>query len=149
MCQSSNDFKLLRFLTQIFDNFSGSSPSTGLNNCFANSLLNVFTKPVWMFLHFFCCSSNANLVLFKQCYHITFKLRLIVTLKYLCVFKHTTLLIYCFQNKWNLACFFGPVFKHTKVLQFYCGSQFKSDVTKLLEKSSSELLVPWCNTNTC
>ena len=34
--------------------------------------------------------------------------QVIITLKYLRAFKHTTLLIYWFQNECNLTCFLGP-----------------------------------------
>ena len=52
----------------------------------------------------FCCSySNIDFVFFKQLCHLTFKLRPIITLKYLWVLKHATFVIDCFQHKCNLA----------------------------------------------
>ena len=79
---------LFRFLTQIADSFAEPCNSWETWN------------PQ--------CSSNVRTVFFKQLCHITFKIRPIIVLEYLWVFKHTTLLMYCFQHKWNLTCFLGP-----------------------------------------
>ena len=47
-----------------------------------------FHKNCVSVLIFCCCSLNVNIVFFKQLYHITFKLRPIITLKYLWLFHH-------------------------------------------------------------
>ena len=50
----------------------------------------------------FCCRSlNIKIVFFKELCHFIFKLRRIITLKYLGIFKHATLFIDCFQHKCN------------------------------------------------
>ena len=60
--------------------------------------LNVLHK----LFEFCCCSLNVNIVCFEKLCHINFKLKSVITLKYLWVFKRTTFVIYCFQHKYNL-----------------------------------------------
>ena len=109
-----NDFVLFilfimlpRFLTQITDTFSGSwsfGASTCLNYCFPDTLLKAFTKTFCAgMLLFFCCFSNIGIMFFKQLCHITLKLRPIITLKYLVVFKCTTFITYCLQRRYILS----------------------------------------------
>ena len=56
-------------------------------------------------LTFYCSSSKVNIIFPKRLYHIGFKLRLIMKLKYLYIFKDTAVLLYCFRHKLNLTCF--------------------------------------------
>ena len=72
----------------------------------------------------FCCHpSNISIVCFKQFSHFTFKLRPIITSKYLGIVKHATVLIDRLQHKQNFAWFFGL-------------------------KGSGDF-ISWCNINAC
>ena len=54
-------------------------------------------------LVFRCCPSNINIVFFKELFHFFLKLKPIILLKYLGIFKHATLFIDFFQRKYNFA----------------------------------------------
>ena len=79
----------------------------GLKQLFLQHFVKSFIKRCMIMLVFCFCSSNVNIGFFKQLCRITFKLRLIISLKDLWVFKHTALLIYSFQLKYDLNCFVG------------------------------------------
>ena len=52
---------------------------------------------------FCCCSSNINIVFFKELCHFTFKLLTVINLENLGIFERTTFLINCSQHRYNLA----------------------------------------------
>lgn len=66
-----------------------------------------FCKSFLNALIFFCCSSNVNIVFFKQFCQITSTFRPIIALKHLWVFKHTNFFINCFQQECSFTCFVG------------------------------------------
>ena len=73
---------------------------------FYELLVKDFHKGWMRMLLFPCPSSNISIVFFKQLCHFIIKLRPIVTLKCLRIFKHATLFIDGFQHKCNFAWFF-------------------------------------------
>ena len=65
----------------------------GIKQLFCQHFVKSFYKCCVSVLIICSYSSNINIVFFKQLCHITFKLRPIITLKHLWIFKNTTLFI--------------------------------------------------------
>ena len=58
-------------------------------------------------LVFCCCSSNINIMFFKQLRHLALELRTVINLDGLGIFERVTFLTDCLQYKCNLARFFS------------------------------------------
>ena len=97
----------------------------GLSKSFANSFLKTSMKALWvslyfvvftfLFLHQLVCTLNVSIVILKQLFQISFKLRPIITLEYRWLFKQTILSVLCLQCKCNLTCFIR--LKRSTILQ--------------------------------
>ena len=76
-----------------------------LKQLFCHIFVKSFYRRYMNLVEFFCCLRM--LILCFASSHITFKIKPIILLKYLWVFKHVVLFICCFQHKCNLTCFHG------------------------------------------